>query len=66
MCSSRCTSRPHPAARTPRFSPAFWRTLRPGASRVPLADTLSTVKTHVSSLLLKLDARARVHLVIAA
>ncbi|MFK4043201.1 hypothetical protein ACI2LC_46015 [Nonomuraea wenchangensis] len=28
--------------------------------------TLSTVKTHVSSLLLKLDARARVQLVIAA
>ncbi len=27
--------------------------------------TLSTVKTHVSSLLLKLDARTRVHLVIA-
>ncbi|WP_327092009.1 response regulator transcription factor [Nonomuraea sp. NBC_01738] len=28
--------------------------------------TLSTVKTHVSSLLTKLDARSRVHLVIAA
>ncbi|GAB2483657.1 response regulator transcription factor [Streptosporangium sandarakinum] len=28
--------------------------------------TLSTVKTHVGNLLLKLDARTRVHLVIAA
>jgi len=33
--SSRRTSKPHPEARIPRFSPAFCRTFRPGFSWVP-------------------------------
>ena len=38
FCSSRVTSRPHPWARMARFRPAFARTCRPGASKVPFAE----------------------------
>src|SRR5436190_19989878 len=38
LFSSRRTSNPQPEARMPRFNPAFCRTLRPGALRVPRAE----------------------------
>src|SRR4029079_17773780 len=38
LVSSRRTSNPQPEARMPRLSPAFCRTLRPGALRVPRAE----------------------------
>jgi hypothetical protein len=37
LSSRRRTSRPQPERLISRFSPVFWRTLRPGASAVPLA-----------------------------
>ena len=40
--SSRRTSSPHPERRIPRFSPALARMFRPGFSRVPLADRVSS------------------------
>ena len=59
LCSSRVTSWLQPAARMPRFSPAFWRTLRPGLAVVPRAERVMLL-TRRSSTLITSNERARV------
>ena len=57
-CSRAHQSSPHPDPRMPRFSPALARTLRPGFSRVPLADRVTFV-TFRSSTRIRSNRRAR-------
>src|SRR3954447_20399986 len=58
FCSNRITNWLQPAARMPRFRPAFARTLRPGFSRVPRAERVMPGTFRSSTRFLE-DARMR-------